>query len=328
MQRREFIAGLGGAAAWPLAAHAQQGERMRGVGALALLTEDDFNNRRFAALLRENLATAGWTEGRNLRLDFRFAANDSKLLQASAKQLVSSSPDVIVSYSAAATRALQHETQIVPIVFVYVGDPVTQGIVKSVARPESNATGFTNLFASIAGKCVGLLKNAAPSVARIALVFNPDVYVFEDYLTQIERAAMVAAIQVIRTPVTNAGEIERAIDSFAAEPNGALMFVPPPLTFSNRQLALQLAVKYRLPSIYPAPSFAAEGGLMAYGPSFDDLIRGASSYVDRILRGTKVGDLPVQFPTKFQLSVNLNTAKAIGLTVSPSFLLLVDEVIE
>jgi putative tryptophan/tyrosine transport system substrate-binding protein len=327
VKRREFITGLAGAAAWPLAAHAQRGERMRRIGVLALSTEDDFNNRKFVALLRENLAAAGWTEGRNLRLDFRFGAS-SNLLQAGAVQLVELGPDVIISYSAAATRALQHETQIVPIVFVYVGDPVTQGIVKSVARHESNTTGFTNLFTSIAGKCAGLLKNAAPSIARIATVFNPEVYVFKDYLAEIERGATAAAVQVIRTPVTNAGEIERAIGSFAREPNGALMFVPPPLALANRQLAIQLAVRYSLPSIYPGTTFTTEGGLMAYGSSMDDLVHGASSYVDRILRGTKVGDLPVQFPTKFQLSVNLNTAKAIGLTLSPSFLLLADEVIE
>jgi len=327
VRRRDFTTGLAAATAWPLVARAQQTERTGRVGVLALRTEDDFGNRRTAAVLRESLANAGWAEGRNLRLDFRFG-NDFNSLQAGAKQLVGLGPDVIVGQSAAAIRVLQHETQMVPIVFVFVGDPVTQGIVKSLARPEGNRTGFTNLFASIAGKCVELLKDAAPSVARIALIFDANVYVFEDYLTEIEKAATVAGVQAIRTPVTNADEIERAIDTFAAEPKGALLFVPPPLTFSNRQSALQLAVKYRLPSISPGTNFTAEGGLMAYAPKNDDVIRGASSYVDRILRGAKISDLPVQFPTKFELAVNLKTAKAIGLTVPESLLLRADEVIE
>jgi putative tryptophan/tyrosine transport system substrate-binding protein len=328
VKRREFIAGVGSALAWPLAARAQQGERVRRVGVLALLSEADPNNRKLAAVLRESLASAGWEEGRNLRLDTRFAGNNPNLLQAGAKQLVGLGPDVIVGFSAAATKALQHETQTVPIVFVYVGDPVTQGIVKSVARPEGNATGFTNLFATIAGKCVELLQDVAPSVTRLALIFNADVYVFEDYLMEIEKAGALTAIKAIRAPVTNADDIQRAITTFAAEPKGALVFVPPPLSVSNRQLALQLAVKYGLPSIYPGASFTTEGFLMNYGPDPEDVFRGASSYVDRILRGAKVGDLAVQFPTRFRLSVNLNTAKAIGLTLSPQFLLRADEVIE
>jgi putative tryptophan/tyrosine transport system substrate-binding protein len=328
--RREFIAGVGGVAAMlPFAARAQQQpDRVRRIGVLTLGTEDDPNNRRFAAVLRESLEKAGWIEGRNLRIDLRHAANDPNRLQSDAKQLAGLGLDVIVGFSAAATRALQHETQTIPIVFVYVGDPVNQAIVKSLARPEGNTTGFTNLFASIAGKCVQLLRDAVPSVVRLGLIFNPEIYIFEDYLAEIENSALAAAVNATRTPVRNATEIERAIDAFAAEPNGALFIVPPPLTVPNRQLLHRLAVKHKLPSIYPGSNFTDEGGLMAYTPDIDDVIRGASSYVDRILRGAKVSELPVQFPTKFTLVVNLKTAKAMGLTIPESFLLRADEVIQ
>jgi putative tryptophan/tyrosine transport system substrate-binding protein len=328
MRRRDFIAGLGGAAAaWPLAAPAQQRTGIRRIGVLSLGADDDMVNQRFVAVLRESLAKLGWIEGRNTRIDLRYDGDDPNRLQSHAKGLVDLEPDVIVTFSAAATKALQRQTQRIPIVFVNVGDPVNQGIVKSLARPDGNATGFTNLFPSIAGKCVELLKEAVPSVRRVALIFNPEIYVFEDYLEEIEKAG-ASVVAAIRTPVRNTAEIERAIEVFGAEPNGALILVPPPLSSSNRRLVFSLAIRHQLPSISPLRYFAAEGGLMSYGPNYDDFYRGASTYVDRILRGANVGDLPVQFPTKFQLVVNLKTAKAISVTIPESFILRADEVIE
>jgi len=329
MHRRSFITMLGGAAAtWPLVVRAQQAERIRRVGVLVLDTENAPNNKETLARLRENLAQLGWIEGRNVRLDVRFADGDPDRLRPSAVELVGLAPEVIFVQSAPATIALQQLTQTIPIVFVNVGDPVGQGIVKSIARPDGNITGFTNLFASVAGKCVNLLKDAVPAVARLALIFNPRVYVFEDYLAEIESAAAARAVRTIRTPVSQPAEIERAVDAFAAEPNGALYPVPPPLSYPNVQLVLKLAVERKLPTIFPARNFARDGGLIGYGPNNDELIRGASSYVDRILRGTKVGDLPVQFPTKFDLVINLKTAKALGLEMPHDLLVLADEVIE
>ena len=330
MRRRDFIVKVivGLATVWPLGARAQQREKMRRVGVLFLDTEDDPFTKDTVARLRGGLAKLGWIEGRNLRLDIRSADGNPDRVRGSATELVGLAPEVIFVLSAPATKALQQLTSTIPIVFVYVGDPVSQGIVMSIARPEGNTTGYTNLFASIAGKCVNLLKDAVPAVARLALIFNPQVYVFEDYLVEIERGAAARAVNTIRTPVRNPSEIDRAVEAFAAEPNGALFLVPPPLTYSNAQLVLKLAVQRKLPTIFPDPSFAAAGGLMGYGPNTDEVIRGASSYVDRILRGTKVGDLPVQFPTKFDLVVNLKTAKQLGFAIPEPFLQSADEVIE
>jgi len=208
-----------------------------------------------------------------------------------------------------------------------VGDPVNNGVVKSLAHPDGNISGFSNIFSTVVGKCVELLKEAAPRTSRVALIFNPAIYVAQDYLAEIEKAA-AAVVTAVRIPVRDAAEIERAIGAFAGEPNGALILVPPPLRFDNRQLAIRLAVQHKLPSIFPARYFADDGGLMSYGVDSDEVTRGAASYVDRVLRGDKVGDLPVQFPTKLQLVVNLKTAKAIGLTIPESFLLRADEVLE
>ena len=234
-------------------------------------------------------------------------------------------PDVIVTTGAAQTRAVQQRTQPIPIVFV--GDRVATGVVRSVARPEGNTTGITNLFSSVAGKWLELLKEAVPSVARVALIFDPQFSVAEIYAASIEAAATAAAIKTIRGPVHNTAEIERAIDALAAEPNGGLIAVPPPLASAYRELILRLAVQHRLPVVV-GDNDAAESGLMSYGPHRAELFRSGASYVDRVLRGTKPGELPVQFPTKFELVINLKTAKAMGLTIPESFLLRADAVIE
>jgi len=322
MRRREFIAGLGAGAAWPFAARAQQPSRMRRVGLLLPGAEDDPLYRSDIALLRDSLQKLGWTEGHNLRIELRFGG------RAYAEELLGLAPEVIVTTGVAQTRAVQRRTQTIPIVFVRVGDPVASGVVKSIARPEGNTTGVTNLFLSIAGKWLELLREVAPHVARVALIFNPDLPAAEFYVASIEAAATTIAVKTIRTPVHNATEIEPTIDAFAAEPNGGLIVVPPPPDNASRQLIYRLAVQHRLPVIASDGFYPAEGGLISYGPNRDELFRMAASYVDRILRGAKPGDLPVQFPTRFDLVVNLKTAKASGLTIPESFLLRADEVIE
>jgi putative tryptophan/tyrosine transport system substrate-binding protein len=326
-QRREFITLLGGAAVWPGAAWAQQPDRMRRIGWLTGTTEDNPGTRANLAALREVLAKLGWIEGRNLRFDLRFTAQDPDRIRAYAMELVSLAPDVIITGSAPATRAVQLQTQTIPIVFTAGGDPVSNGVVQNIARPEGNTTGVTNAFDSFGGKWLELLKEAAPHVKRVALVFNPEITV-PGYLASIEAAAQSLGMQAIKSPFRNPLEIVRAIDAFAAEPNGCLLVVPVPPSGANLELILLLAVQHRLPAVYPFRQNVADGGLMTYAPDFPDLNRRAAAYVDRLLRGAKVSELPVQFPTKFELVINLKTAKAMGLTIPEAFLLRADEVIE
>jgi putative tryptophan/tyrosine transport system substrate-binding protein len=327
MRRREFITLLGGAAAWPLAARAQQDGRVRRIGILTRGVETDRVVQAQHAALRERLAELGWTEGRNVRFDRRLSDDDPDRLRAQADELVRLAPDVIVVGSLPASRALLERTRTIPVVFFNVGDPVAGGLLKNIARPEGNATGITGLFQSLPGKWLELLKEAAPRTARVALVFVPGIVV-EHYFAAIDAAADVLGVKTTRTPYRNAAELERAIDAFAAEPNGALVIVPPPPRGGNRELINRLALKHRLPTISANRFDAADGVMMSYGPDGLDLYRRAASYVDRILRGEKPGDLPVQFPTKFELVINLKTAKAIGLTIPETFLVRADEVIE
>jgi putative tryptophan/tyrosine transport system substrate-binding protein len=265
----------------------------------------------------------GWIEGRNVRFD-RFSADDPDRLRVLAGELVRLAPDVIVVVSLPATRMVLQQTRTIPIVFSTVGDPVAGGLLQDIARPEGNVTGITNLYQSMGGKWLQLLKEAAPRIARVALIFNSD-FVSETYFASIDAAAEVLAVKAIRAPYRNATELERVIDTFAAEPNGGLVMIPPPPTGSTHELVNRLALKDRLPTIYPYP---AEGGMVGYGTNGIDLLRIVASYVDRILRGAKISELPAQFPTKFDLEVNLKTAKAIGLTIPAEFLLRADEVIE
>jgi putative ABC transport system substrate-binding protein len=329
MRRRAFITCLGGAAVWPLAARGQQGVRVRRIGLLITGPESDPIYQAYMTALREGLEALGWTEGRNLHADARFVGGDSKRVGTYAQELVNLAPDVIVCSGALQTRAVQQQTRTIPIVFVQVGDPVASGVVQNIARPEGNTTGVTNLFLSVTGKWVELLKEVAPGIARVALVFNPEFPVNGNYIAAIEAAAATAGIKATRAPFDNAAEIVCTIDAFAAEPNGGLIVVPPPLAWNDRALILRLALQDRLPVIFDDRLHAVEGALLSYGPNGADLFRrGASTYVDRILRGAKPADLPVQFPTKFDLVVNLKTAKAIGLTVPPALLARADEVIE
>jgi ABC-type uncharacterized transport system substrate-binding protein len=337
IRRREFITLLGGAAALssglrPRAARAQQGERMRRIGVLAVGTEGDPSQKANLAALWEGLAKLGWVEGRNLRIDVRYEAGDLNRIRAHAAELVSLAPEVIVvSANTAATIAVQQRTKTIPIVFTQGGDPVVNGLVRSLARPEGNTTGFSNSEPTFAGKWLELLKEAVPRVNRVALLFNSELSltaVGPAYISSIEAAAAAFAVQTIKLPFRDPIDIVRGIDAFAAEPNGGLIVLPPPPQGANRETVIRLAAQHRLPAIYNGRDLAAAGGLMSYGSSLADQYRRAASYVDRLLRGAKVSELPVQFPTKFELVVNLKTAKAIGLAIPESFLLRADEVIE
>jgi putative ABC transport system substrate-binding protein len=325
VKRRQFITLLGSAAAaWPRVARAQQGDRVRQVGVLYPFPGggNPLFTRRMAAL-QQGLAQFGWIEGRNLRIDAYHGPQEQ--VDDRAAELVRSAPDVIVVYGLPATRAVQQRTRVIPIVFLAVSDPMVSGIVKSVARPEGNATGFINLFASIGGKWVELLKEVAPQISRIAVVWDPGYTAGYFASSWIETTAEAMAIERVPISVRSPAEVAEAIPAFAAQPNGGL--VVPPLAALQIPI-YKLAVEYKLPSIGSAREDAANGALLSYGPNRIDVFRDAATYVDRILRGAKPGDLPVQFPTKFEMVVNLKTAKAIGIELPTSILLRADEVIE
>jgi putative tryptophan/tyrosine transport system substrate-binding protein len=325
MRRREFIAVLGGAAAWPAAAREQQAERVRQVGVLYPFPEGNLFTQRMA-VLRQRLAQFGWIEGRNLRIDAYPGPRDQ--IGDRAAELVRSAPDVIVAYGIFATRAVQQRTRIVPIIFIAVGDPVEAGIVKSVARPEGNVTGFTNLFASFGGKWLDQLKEVAPQISRVAVVQDSSFPLGigpGGYFASFETSAKAMAIEAVLIRVRTPAEAAQAISAFAAQPNGGLLVMPMGILYIS---IYKLAAEYKLPSIGSTRNDAASGALLSYGANIDDLFRDAATYVDRILRGAKAGDLPVQFPVKFELIVNLKTAKAIGLEVPRTLLALADEVIE
>ena len=328
MSRREFIALLGGVAvAWPLAARAQQAERVRRIA--VLLTGALAERGPYFRAFSEAMAKLGWIEGGNLRIDVREAASDPNRIHAYAIELMSLAPDAIVTTNLLSTGVMQQQTQSIPIIFTGVGgDPVAGGVVRNIARPDGNITGFTNLFNPIAGKWVELLKSAAPHVTRIALLFNPTATpeLPLGYIGAAEAAAPAMALQLTRMPVRDDLELVRAIDAFAGEPNTGLVLLPPPAV--NFGLLISLTADHKLPAMFSERAFAARGGLVSYGPITADLFRGAASYVDRILRGAKVSELPVQYPTKFELVINLKTAKSIGLTIPPALLARADEVIE
>jgi putative ABC transport system substrate-binding protein len=321
IRRREFITLLGGAAAWPLVALAQQGERVRRIG---MLTMGGVLTQSGPQAFREGMAKLGWIEGRNLQIDLR--NSDGPHLAADADALVNLRPEVIFALNGAAARAAQQATKTIPIVFVGAGDPTAAGLTGSVARPTGNATGFGNNFASQGGKWLELLKGAAPRITKVARIYNSEIALGQGGLAASAAAAKLG-ITMLDTPVRNPGEIERAITAFAAEPGGGLLLTGP-YPADNWEAVLQLAVRHRLPTMYGAGKLVAPGLLMSNGPDSAELSHGAASYVDRILRGAKPNDLPIQYPTKFPLVINLKTAKAIGLDIPATFLALADEVIE
>jgi putative tryptophan/tyrosine transport system substrate-binding protein len=326
--RREFITLLGGAAAWPLAARAQQSERMRRIGVLMNFVEDDPEAKARLAAFRQGLERRGWSEGRNAHLDYRFTAISAERTQVLAKELVALEPDVILAHSTAIAAALQRETRAIPIVFTNVSDPIGLGFIVSLGRPGGNLTGVLHLEASIVGKWLAMLKEIAPSLTRAALMGNRNTTSFDYFVQFAQTVASSLAIELVPSHVETAADIERSIDMFARVPNGGLVLPPDSTTIAHRDLVIALAARHRLPAVYPLHGYVAAGGLMSYGTDQNDLFRLAASYVDRILRGDKPADLPVQAPTKFETAVNLKTAKALGLTVPPGLLVAADEVIE
>jgi putative tryptophan/tyrosine transport system substrate-binding protein len=327
--RRTFLATLGGAAAaWPLAARAQQPDGMRRIGMLLALAEDDPEIRARLAAFRQGLEKRGWSEGRNVHIDYRFAPGSAQV-QVLAKELVALQPDVILAHSTPVTAALQQESRTIPIVFAAVTDPIGSGFVASLPRPGGNITGVMNYEYSVTGKWLAMLKEIAPSLVRAAFVANPKTATYYDYYLRAgEALAPSLGIEPGPTFVENATDIERSIASFASAPNGGLVVLPDVTTAAHRDLIIALAARHRVPAVYYSRYFVAAGGLMSYGNDFVDVFRQAASYVDRILRGDKPADLPVQAATKFETIINLKTAKALGLTVPPGLLVAADEVIE
>jgi ABC-type uncharacterized transport system substrate-binding protein len=331
MKRRQFVLALAGTAlVQPIAVAAQLGDRVRLIGMLMPFGESDPEALTRLAAFQQRLQDLGWNVGRNLRIEARWAANDQKLTRAYAAELVGIAPDVILAAGTPALAALTKNTGNLPIVFVAVPDPVGQGLVAGVARPGGNATGFANLDFPVGGKWLELLKDIAPGVTRVALLFNPETSAGggSDFVRLLEEGARALSVQSTAGPVHEPGDIERTIEAFARGPNGGLLVLPDNFINAHRELIVALAERYRLPAIYPFRFFVSAGGLLSYGVDVIDMYRGAASYIDRILKGAKPGDLPVQQPTKFELVINLKTAKALGLTVPPSLLARADEVIE
>ncbi len=330
MRRREFITLLGGAAvAWPIAAaHAQQPERMRRIGVFAGSGADDLEAKpRLAAFLQE-LQKLGWTAGRNVRIDTRWAAGNAAATRKYAAELIALAPDVILAGGAAAVGPLLQATRTVPIVFTIVPDPVGAGFVDSLARPGGNATGFMQFEYSLSGKWLGLLKEIAPGVTRAAVLRDAAITAGIGQFAVIQSVAPSVGVDVSPINVRNAAEIERAVTAFARSSNGGLILTASALSALHRDLIIALAARYKLPAVYDERHYVAGGGLISYGPNFLDQFPRAAGDVDRILKGEKPADLPVQAPTKFELVINLKTAKALGLDVPPSVLARADEVIE
>jgi putative ABC transport system substrate-binding protein len=325
--RRDFIAGLGGAAAWLLAARAQQGDRVRRIGVLSLGDENDPVWKPYLSAFTQALAGLGWTDGRNVRLDVR-GGDDINRIPAIAQELVGLQPDIILAGTTAATAALQRETRTIPIVFATVSDPVVTGLVPRLNQPGGNTTGFAIYEASLGGKWLELLSEIAPGLKRAAIMFNPDNPGALVFPPPFETAARSLKVEPIITHVHSAAEIETAIIALGREPGGGLVAPPDVFTTGHRASIISAAARNNVPAVYSLPDYARDGGLLSYGPDPVDLVRRAASYVDRILRGDKPGDLPVQFPTKFEMVVNLKTAKTLGLNVPQSILLRADEVIE
>jgi putative tryptophan/tyrosine transport system substrate-binding protein len=330
MRRREFITLVGGAAAvWPLAARAQQPDRMRLIGVLMGFAESDPAGQSEVAAFRGGLAKRGWKEGSNLQIELRWSDIDPDRIRTYAKELVDLRPDVILSQTTVVTGALARETRTIPIVFVNVSDPIASGFAANLAHPGGNITGFTIENSAQDGKSVQLLKEIAPHTERVALLFNPATAPpLKFYMPSIQAAASSSAVQVNTAPVHAKDEIEGVIAAQARNPGGALIVMPDPFNLANRDLIIALAARYGVPAIYVNRFFPESGGLIAYSPDYAEQSRQAPEYIERILKGAKPADLPVQAPTKFELIINLKTAKALGLTVPPLMLGRADDVIE
>jgi len=331
MRRREFIKVIAGSiVAWPLTTHAQQSDQQRRIGVLMVDAENDPEGQSHAKAIRDGLQKLGWTAERNIRFDYRWAAGDAGRIRAFAKELVAMQPDVILARSTPATAALKAETRTIPIVFTTVSDPIGSGFVANLARPGANITGFTNFESSISGKWLGLLKEIAPHVAQVGIMFNPETAPYAPYYVRpLEAAARSFKVEPISAAVHDDAAIERVIATLARDSNGGLIVLPDAFTTSDhRKNIIEQAARNHLPVIYPYRFIVEEGGLMSYGIDITDLYQRAASYIDRILRGTQPADLPVQQPSKFELVINLKTAKALDLEVPLSLQIRADALIE
>jgi putative ABC transport system substrate-binding protein len=329
VKRREFITLLGAAAAaWPLAARAQQAERMRRIGMLSIQAEADPDIQARLDGFRHGLQALGWVEGRNLHIDYRFTDGREDRVQPLAKELIALKPELIFAQGTPAVAVLQRESRTLPVVFVNVSDPIGSGFVASLARPGGNLTGVLQYEASITGKWLAMLKEISPTLVRAALVANPKTTPFPYFQRAALALAPSLAIEVVASPVQDASDIERAIESFARVPNGGLVLPPDATTTAHRDLIVGLAARHRVPAVYSLRTFVEDGGLMSYGADQADMFRQAAGYVDRILRGTDPADLPVQVPVKYETFLNLKTAKALDLAVPPGLLVAADKVIE
>ena len=326
IKRREFMILLGGAAAWPLAARAQQPDRVRRIGVLMGISDDSEGQGR-VAVFRQALQALGWTEGRNVQFIYRWSGGDVAHARQFAKELLDLRSDVILVNSTPVAVAVRDTTRTTPTVFVQVSEPVTAGVVQSLARPGGNLTGFTNFDPSIANKWLELVKRVAPNITRVAYLFNPNTAPLL-YARSIETAAPLLSIKPFAAEVHNVPEMEVVIERFAREPDSALVVLPDLFTATNRQSIIALVARYRLPAIYPFRYFVASGGLMSYGIEMLETYRQAASYVNRILKGERPSNLPVQQPTKFEFVINLKMAKALRLNVLPSVIAAADEVID
>jgi ABC-type uncharacterized transport system substrate-binding protein len=327
MRRREFIAGLGSAAAWPVAARAQQSEHVRRIGVLET-SADDRNAEAREAAFRDRLAQLGWVDGRNARIDVRWTKGSAAETRQHAAELAVLAPDVILATGASGAGPMLQATNIIPIVFAIVPDPVGAGFVASLSRPGGNATGFMQFEYNLSGKWLELLKEIAPGVTRAAILRDPATSAGIGQFAVIQSVASSVRIEVSPVSLREPTEIEQAIATFASSPNGGMVLTASALSSVHHNLIISLAARYRLPAVYVEKYYAADGGLISYGADFIDQYRRAADYVDRILRGQKPADLPVQAPTKYELVINLKTAKALGLTVPPTLLARADEVIE
>jgi putative tryptophan/tyrosine transport system substrate-binding protein len=329
MRRRDFVTLLGGVAtAWPLIGRAQS-ERARKIGVIMSFSEDDARGQRQAALFRQALNALGWTDGRNVQLDYRYISGDAVRAKSAAAELVSEKPDVIVANSSLALAAVHKETTAIPIVFVVVGDPVGQGFVTSLAHPGGNITGFTAFEFAISGKWLELIKEVAPELGRVGFIFSPDAGPYaQKFVQSITPMASSLGVNLMVIPTHDVTELDRAVAAIASEPKGGLIVSPDSFTVANRSLIISLAGRYRLPAIYAYRYYATEGGLMSYGHDVDEPWQRAPAYVDKILKGASPADLPIQQPTKFELVINLKTAKALGLTIPPQLLDRANELVE
>jgi putative ABC transport system substrate-binding protein len=327
MRRRDFLIGSA-AAAWSLAARAQQSDRTRRIGWLVGLPEQDAEARRRNAALVDALQGLGWTPGRNLQIDYLYAAGDDQNFERQAAELISLAPDVLLANSTPSTRALQLRTGIIPIVFAVVVDPVNSGLVTNFARPGGNVTGFTSFEAGMSAKWIEFLKTLSPGITKVALIFNPHTAPYEVILPSIEATVPGFGIQITTRGIADVTALEAALATAERDGGTALIVFPDLFTTTHKEQIIKLAMQHRLPAVYPFRHMVTAGGLISYGPDTVDQFRRVAGYIDRLLKGEKPGGLPIQAPTKFELAINLKTAKALDLTVPPSLLATADEVIE